>query len=54
MNIGAMCTKFGMQIDLKHTYKFVWNIFGTLTIITHLVEAWNSQVISGIFLIGIC
>jgi len=49
-----MYTKFGMQIDLKYTYKFVWNIFDALTIITHMVEAWNSQGISGIFLIGIC
>jgi hypothetical protein len=53
MNFGGMYTKFGMQMDLKHTYKFVWNIFDTLTI-THMVEAWNFQVISGIFLIGIC
>jgi len=49
-----MYMKFGGQMDLKHTYKSVWNIFDTLTIITHMVEAWNSQVILGIFLIGIC
>ena len=49
-----MYMKFVMQIDHKYTYKFVWNIFDTLTIITHTVEAWNSQVISDIFLIGIC